>query len=158
MTVGQRIAAAEAAKGARPASANISKIAVNPHSKSTSQAFVNAISASKDHKDESLTDTQGIHAGVVSNSIEDALSALGDNSMKKQRQQQEQAKRNAPSYQEYQAPSKPAPSRRPASSSSSSSTPSMPDRPLTKAELKAKKKQDKIDAKFRKDMEKRGLK
>ena len=154
LTIGQRIAAAEAAKGARPASANISKIAVNPHSRSTSQAFINAISVSKDHKDESLTDTQGIHAGVVSDSIEDALSALGDNSMKKQRQQQEQAKRNAPSYQEYQAPTRPAPARRPASSSSSS----MPDRPLTKAELKAKKKQDKIDAKFRKDMEKRGLK
>ena len=42
MTPGQRIAAAEAAKGS-PISANVSKIATNPHSRATSQAFINAI-------------------------------------------------------------------------------------------------------------------
>ena len=45
MTPGQKIAAANAAKG-DPISANVSKIATNPHAKATSQAFISAISDS----------------------------------------------------------------------------------------------------------------
>ncbi len=69
-------------------------------------------------------------------------------------------KSNIPAYQEFKIPT------RSASTTSSFSTPSSkpslskpaapaPNRPLTKAELKALKKQEKIDAKFQKEMAKR---
>ena len=155
MTPGQRIAAAEAAKGS-PVTANVSKIATNPHSRSTSQAFINAISESKEYANQSLTDTQGLQQRTrVIGSIEDVLSQLGDNSLKQKKAAEAKAQANVPKFEEYKAPA------RSSFSSSRSSTPhrSAPvdDRPLTKAELKARKKQEKIDAKFKKEMAKRGF-
>ena len=159
MTPGQRIAAAAAAKG-DPVTANVSQIATNPHSRSTSQAFINAISESKEYANQSLTDTQGLQQRTrVIGSIEDVLSQLGDNSLKQKKEEAARAAQvNVPQFEEYKAPT------RSNSSYSSSSAPkrpapkpSMPDRPLTKSELKAMKKQEKIDAKFRKDMAKRGF-
>ena len=155
MTPGQRIAAAEAAKGS-PVTANVSKIATNPHSRSTSQAFINAISESKEYANQSLTDTQGLQQRTrVIGSIEDVLSQLGDNSLKQKKAAEAKAQANVPQFEEYKAPAR---------SSFSSSRPSTPhrsapvdDRPLTKAELKARKKQEKIDAKFKKEMAKRGF-
>nr|MCR5075064.1 hypothetical protein [Ruminococcus sp.] len=156
MTPGQRIAAAEAAKGL-PISANVSKIATNPHSRSTSQAFINAISESKEYANQSLTDTQGLQQRTrVIGSIEDVLSQLGDNSLKQKKAAEAKAQANVPQFEEYKAPTR---------SSYSSSRPSAPrrttspmdDMPLTKAELKARKKQEKIDAKFKKEMAKRGF-
>ena len=156
MTPGQRIAAAEAAKGS-PISANVSKIATNPHSRSTSQAFINAISESKEYANQSLTDTQGLQQRTrVIGSIEDVLSQLGDNSLKQKKAAEAKAQANVPQFEEYKAPTR---------SSYSSSRPSAPrrttspmdDMPLTKAELKARKKQEKIDAKFKKEMAKRGF-
>lgn len=156
MTPGQRIAAAEAAKGS-PISANVSKIATNPHSRSTSQAFINAISESKEYANQSLTDTQGLQQRTrVIGSIEDVLSQLGDNSLKQKKVAEAKAQANVPQFEEYKAPTR---------SSYSSSRPSAPrrttspmdDMPLTKAELKARKKQEKIDAKFKKEMAKRGF-
>lgn len=156
MTPGQRIAAAEAAKGS-PISANVSKIATNPHSRATSQAFINAISESKEYANQSLTDTQGLQQRTrVIGSIEDVLSQLGDNSIKQKKAVDAQVQQSIPAFQEYKAPAR--------NTSSMSSAPSRPapkpmpvdDRPLTKAELKAMKKQEKIDAKFRKEMAKRG--
>ncbi|MCR5706747.1 MAG: hypothetical protein K6G82_00545 [Ruminococcus sp.] len=156
MTPGQRIAAAESAKGS-PISANVSKIATNPHSRATSQAFINAISESKEYANQSLTDTQGLQQRTrVIGSIEDVLSQLGDNSIKQKKAVDAQVQQSIPAFQEYKAPSR--------STSSMSSAPSRPapkpmpvdDSPLTKAELKAMKKQEKIDAKFRKEMAKRG--
>ena len=156
MTPGQRIAAAEAAKGS-PISANVSKIATNPHSRATSQAFINAISESKEYANQSLTDTQGLQQRTrVIGSIEDVLSQLGDNSIKQKKAVDAQVQQSIPAFQEYKAPAR--------NTSSMSLAPSRPapkpmpvdDRPLTNAELKAMKKQEKIDAKFRKEMAKRG--
>ncbi len=155
MTPGQRIAAADAAKGT-PISANVSKIATNAHTKATSQAFISAISESKEYANQSLTETQGLQQRTsVLNSIEDVLSQLGDNSLKEKKMAEAKAQTNVPAYQEYKAPTQrstysPRPAAAPAP------RPAQPDdRFLTKSELKAKKKQDKIDAKFQKDMAKR---
>ena len=155
MTPGQKIAAANAAKG-DPISANVSKIATNPHAKATSQAFISAISESKEYANQSLTETQGLQQRTsVLNSIEDVLSQLGDNSLKEKKMAEAKAQTNVPAYQEYKAPaprntySAPRPS-------APAPKPAQPEeRFLTKAELKAKKKQDKIDAKFQKEMLKR---
>lgn len=156
LTPGQKIAAAFAAKAANePVKANISQIATHQHNRSTAQAFISAISESKEHKDESLTETQGLHTRTkVHNSVEDVLSELGDNSAKKRA---EEIQRSTPTYEEYrpsEQTSRPAPRRRTVQSSESALT-SMP---MSKAEIKAKKKQEKIDAKFHRDMQKRGLK
>jgi len=135
--------------------ANISKIAVNPHAKSTSQAFINAISSSREYADKNLIETQGLQANSpILTSVEDVLSTMGDDSARQKKIAQ--AQQNVPVFDEYKAP---------VSSYNRRSTPSP--RPqqsfdkdvryMTKSELKAKKKQDKIDAKFRKEMNKRGF-
>jgi hypothetical protein len=137
-------------------SANISKIAVNPHSKSTSQAFINAIASSKDYADKNLIDTQGLQANSpVLTSVEDVLSTMGDETAKRQIQAKVQAQQNVPVFEEYKGPQQNsfrggAPVQRQQSMERDA-------RYMTKAELKAKKKQDKIDAKFRKEMSKRGF-
>ena len=133
--------------------ANISKIAVNPHSKSTSQAFINAIASSKNYADKNLIETQGLQANApLLNSIEDALSQMGDDSLKKKNAAA--AKQNVPVFDEYTGASKPA--ARPAPRRQQQ-TEEQDIRFMTKSELKAKKKQDKIDAKFKKDLAKRGF-
>ena len=155
MTPGQRIAAADAAKGT-PISANVSKIATNAHTKATSQAFISAISESKEYANQSLTETQGLQQRTsVLNSVEDVLSQLGDNSLKEKKMAEAKAQTNVPEYQEYKAPTaRSTYSPRPAAAPVP--RPVQPDdRFLTKSELKAKKKQDKIDAKFQKEMAKR---
>ena len=150
MTVGQKIAAEAAAKGA-PSTANVSKIATNPHSKDTTQAFKSAISQSKEHANESLTDTQGLQAGTpIISSIEDMLSQLGDNSEKEKAAKRAELNKNIPVVDEFKAPSKTA-----QKSAPKSSVQKEPERPLTAKEIREKKKQERIDAKFRKDMEKR---
>ena len=135
--------------------ANISKIATNPHSKSTSQAFITAISNAKDYSDKSLLDTQGLKANApLLTSIEDVLSQMGDDSVKR-KNASAAAKQTVTDYEEYKGASRPA-----SKSSASSFKPLHQEedmRFMTKSELKAKKKQDKIDAKFKKDMAKRGL-
>lgn len=153
MTPGQRIAAANAAKG-DPVTANVSKIATNPHAKETSQAFISAISVSKEYANQSLTETQGLKQRTsVLNSVEDVLSQLGDNSLKEKKAAEVKAQMNVPVYQEYKAPVR--------NTAYSAPRPAAPkpapveERFMTKAELKAKKKQDKIDAKFQKEMLKR---
>ena len=158
MTPGQRIAAAEAAKGAQ-VSANVSKIATNPHARSTSQAFISAISESKEYANQSLTETQGLQQrSAVLSSIEDVLSQLGDNSLKEKKQAESKMKSSIPAYQEFKLPTRSSSySSSPTAPKTSLSKPSAPaaNRPLSKAELKALKKQEKIDAKFQKEMAKR---
>ncbi|MDE6787969.1 MAG: hypothetical protein K2J47_01435, partial [Ruminococcus sp.] len=156
MTIGQKIAAAEAAKGS-PISANVSKIATNPHTKSTSQAFISAISESKDAT-QSLTETQGIKPKtMVLDSIEDVLSQLGDNSLKEKKEAQAKLQQNVPVYDEFRTPARTSSSSfsRPIPSHSRTSAPNMSDMPLTKAQQKELEKQQKIDAKFQKKMAKR---
>ncbi len=157
MTPGQRIAAANAASGA-PVTANVSKIATNPHTRSTSKAFISAISESKEYANQSLTETQGLkQRAPVLSSVEDVLSQLGDNSLKDKRAAEAKAQSNVPDFQEFRAPGR-------TSSAGTSTAAAAPkpaaahrqeERPLTKAELKARKKQEKIDAKFQKEMAKR---
>ncbi len=157
LTPGQRIAAEMAAKAAsgETTDANVSKISVNPHSKSTSSAFISAISESKDHANESLTDTQGLKAKTpVITSVEDMLAQLGDSSEKDKKMKREAMQKNAPKVDEYRAPVR---NKRPSEASIPASTQRVTleeMRPLTKAEQKAKKKQDKIAADFKKKMEK----
>ena len=132
--------------------ANISKIAVNPHGRETSKAFTNAIANAKNYSDKSLLDTQGLQANApLLNSIEDVLSQMGDNSLKEKKAAV--AQQATPVFEEYKAASR--------TTSRSSYKPKNETnddiRFMTKAELKAKKKQDKIDAKFKKDMAKRGF-
>ncbi|MDE5936288.1 MAG: hypothetical protein K2G83_02655, partial [Ruminococcus sp.] len=156
MTPGQRIAAAEAAKGS-PVSANVSKIATNPHSRSTSQAFISAISESKEYANKSLTETQGLRPKTnVLDSIEDVLSQLGDNSLKEKKEAEAKLKQNVPVFNEYKAPQRNNSSfSSPVPSASKSPSANMMDVPLSKADQKALKKQQKIDAKFQKEMAKR---
>ena len=135
--------------------ANISKIAVNPHAKSTSQAFINAISSSREYADKNLIETQGLQANSpILNSVEDVLSTMGDDSAKKR--QLAQAQQNVPVFDEYKAPAS-SYNRRGNSSPRLQQSYDNDARYMTKSELKAKKKQDKIDAKFRKEMNKRGF-
>ena len=135
--------------------ANISQIAVNPHSKQTSQAFINAISSSKEYADKNLIETQGLKANSpILTSVEDVLSTMGDDTVKRQKAVQTQ--QAVPVFEEYKAPTR-------NTYRGGGSSPKMHRlvekdvRYMTKSELKAKKKQDKIDAKFRKEMSKRGF-
>ena len=131
--------------------ANISKIAVHQHSKPMSQAFVDAISISRETGNKNLIETQGLRANTpVLTSVEDVLSQMDGKfaSTAKKR-----AAANAtPVFQEYKAPTKST-----SAPKAAAKTEEKPAQFMTKAELKAKKKQDKIDAKFRKEMAKRGL-
>ena len=133
--------------------ANISKIAVNPHAKSTSQAFVNAIASSKDYANKNLIETQGLRANSpILTSVEDVLSQMGDDSLAKKKAAEQ---KNVVPVNEYKGPIKSAPK---TSAPVQKTEPAKDDvRFMSKADLKAKKKQDKIDAKFKKDMAKRGF-
>ena len=136
--------------------ANISKIAVNPHSKSTSQAFINAIASSREYADKNLIETQGLQANSpVLTSVEDVLSTMGDDSARRRAQQAHQAQQNVPVFDEYKTPSKQSFRGNPAVQRQQQQQ--MDLRYMTKSEVKNKKKQDKIDAKFRKEMSKRGF-
>ena len=138
--------------------ANISKIAVNPHSVSTSQSFINAIASSKNYADKNLIETQGLKANSpILTSVEDVLSKMGDSSVKEANARKAaQSAQNVSGFSEYKGPTNSRPMSRP--SSAMPSAPAEKDiRFMTKTELKAKKKQDKIDAKFKKDMAKRGF-
>ena len=136
--------------------ANISKIAVNPHAKSTSQAFIKAISSSREYADKNLIETQGLQANSpILNSVEDVLSTMGDDSAKKR--QLAQSQQNVPVFDEYKAPASSSYNRRNNASPRLQQSFDKDVRYMTKSELKAKKKQDKIDAKFRKEMNKRGF-
>lgn len=133
-------------------SANISKIAVNPHSKETSKAFVQAISSSKNYANQNLIETQGLRANTpVLSSIEDVLSQMGDNSLKNQKKVAQQEVNLGNEYR--------ASASRPASPRTAppARKPQEDVRLMTKKELAEKKKQDKYAAKFKKDLAKRGF-
>ena len=137
--------------GYKAPTANVSKIAVNPHPKATSQAFITAISNAKSYSDKSLLDTQGLQKNApLFDSIEDVLSQMGDNSVKAKRQQ-------AAAQKDVQVSEYKAPARSSSSSAVKKTAVEQDERFMTKAELKAKKKQDKIDAQFKKDLAKRGF-
>ena len=142
--------------------ANVSKIAVNPHAKQTSQAFIKAIASSKEYADKNLIDTQGLVANTpILSSIEDVLSTMGDDSAKQQmlaKQEKAQQEKNFTGFNEYKGPGasnnrRPVP---PQFRNTPSQQQQKDPRMMTKSELKAYKKQEKIEAKFKKEMAKRG--
>ena len=131
-------------------SANISKIAVNPHSRETSKAFVNAISSSKDYANKNLIETQGLRANSpVLSSVEDVLSQMGDNSLKNRKKVEQAEVKLGTEYR--------SPAARPSAPRPAYKKPEEDIRFMTKSELKDKKKQDKYAAKFKKDLAKRGF-
>ena len=142
------------------ANANISKIAVNPHMRQTSQAFINAIASSKEYADKNLIDTQGLKANTpVLSSIEDVLSTMGDDSLKNKMLEEKLHKQQeiVPKVDEYRGPVARSSSRSvPPQSRNSYNQPKDP-RTMSKSELKAYKKTEKINAKFKKDLAKRGF-
>ena len=105
-----------------------------------------------------MTISQGLKANSpILTSVEDVLTQMGDSSVKEAKAKKAaQAAQNVSGFSEYKAPTSSRPASRP--SSAMPSAPVEKDiRFMTKSELKAKKKQDKIDAKFKKDMAKRGF-
>ena len=141
--------------------ANVSKIAVHPHAKQTSQAFINAIASSKEYADKNLIDTQGLRANTpILSSVEEVLSTMGDDSAKQRllaAQAEAQKEKAVTAFSEYKGPTAQA-NRRPVPPQFRN-TPSQQQRDpraMTKSELKAYKKQEKIEAKFKKEMAKRG--
>ena len=128
---------------------NISKVGPNQH-KQMPKSVANAVAVSRVNGQKNIFDMGGKGSQMpVLDSIEDILSTMGDESLKKKK-----AAENAiPVFEEYKAPSRSSSK----SSASAAQKPAEPQRPLTKAELKAKKKQEKIDEKFRKDLAKRGF-
>ncbi len=131
-------------------SANISKIAVNPHARETSKAFVNAISSSKDYANKNLIETQGLRANSpVLSSVEDVLSQMGDNSLKNRKKVEQTEVKLGTEYK--------SPAARPSAPKPAYKKPEEDIRFMTKSELKDKKKQDKYAAKFKKDLAKRGF-
>lgn len=142
--------------------ANVSKIAVNPHAKQTSQAFINAIASSKEYADKNLIDTQGLRANTpILSSVEDVLSTMGDDSAKQKvmaAQAEAQKQKQVTAFSEYKGPTaqqnrRPVP---PQFRNTPSQQQQRDPRMMTKSELKAYKKQEKIEAKFKKEMAKRG--
>ncbi len=131
----------------RTPTANISKIATHSHSKPIPKSFVNALANSREQGQKNLIETQGRNQMPVLDSIEDVLTQMGDEGTIKRKKEAQ----NVPVFEEYKTPV------RNSSASKSTAKPAEPERMLTKAELKAKKKQDKIDAKFKKDLAKRGF-
>ncbi len=80
---------------------------------------------------------------------------MGDDSARQKKLAQSQ--QNVPVFDEYKAPASSSYNRRNNSSPRLQQSFDKDVRYMTKSELKAKKKQDKIDAKFRKEMNKRGF-
>jgi len=126
---------------------NISKVGSNAR-RPMSQHFVNAIASSRERSQHNILDAEYERNKMpMLDSIEDVLSQMGDDSAKRKKQ----AELNVPVFQEYKAPT------RSTTAKKTESKPQEPSRPLTKAELKALKKQEKIDQKFKKDLAKRGF-
>jgi len=134
---------------------NISYLANEP--KKTPSAFANAIAESTKKKNSNLFDMQeSTEMPTIITSIEEAVSQVSGQKIQKKTENKNDNISGL--FEEYKGPSS---SRRKNYSSSSShkqenKTPE-PQKPLTKAEQRAKKKQEKIDAKFKKDLAKRGF-
>ena len=97
--------------------ANVSKIAVHPHAKQTSQAFINAIASSKEYADKNLIDTQGLRANTpILSSVEDVLSTMGDDSARQKMlaaQAEAQQQKSVTAFSEYKGPNGGMNNRRP---------------------------------------------
>ena len=133
---------------------NISYLATEQ--KKTPSAFANAIAESTKKKNSNLFDMQeSAEMPTIITSIEDAFSQVSGEKIKKNTEKKDDNISGL--FEEYKGPSSTKKKGFGTSSSTTKKAPAQPDRPLTKEEIKAKKKQEKIDAKFKKDLAKRGF-
>ena len=133
---------------------NISYLATEQ--KKTPSAFANAIAESTKKKNSNLFDMQeSAEMPTIITSIEDAFSQVSGEKIKKSTEKKDDNISGL--FEEYKGPSSTRKKGFGTSSSTTKKAPAQPDRPLTKEEIKAKKKQEKIDAKFKKDLAKRGF-
>ena len=133
---------------------NISYLATEQ--KKTPSAFANAIAESTKKKNSNLFDMQeSAEMPTIITSIEDAFSQVSGEKIKKNTEKKNDNISGL--FEEYKGPSSTKKKGFGTSSSTAKKAPAQPDRPLTKEEIKAKKKQEKIDAKFKKDLAKRGF-
>ena len=133
---------------------NISYLATEQ--KKTPSAFANAIAESTKKKNSNLFDMQeSAEMPTIITSIEDAFSQVSGEKIKKNTEKKDDNINGL--FEEYKGPSSTRKKGFGTSSSTAKKAPAQPDRPLTKEEIKAKKKQEKIDAKFKKDLAKRGF-
>ena len=148
--------AVEAMQNGTPMRSNITELhpeqihlsTVEDNNKQIPDSVASAMAKSKEKQKTNIFDMQGIEMPVI-DSIEDALSQMGGNVKKKEQTMQDTV---VPIFEEYKAPPKNPPRTLPKENKEKE-----PERPLTKAEIKRRKKQDKIDAKFKKDLAKRGF-
>ena len=133
---------------------NISYLATEQ--KKTPSAFANAIAESTKKKNSNLFDMQeSAEMPTIITSIEDAFSQVSGEKIKKNTEKKDDNISGL--FEEYKGPSSTKKKGFGTSSSTAKKASAQPDRPLTKEEIKAKKKQEKIDAKFKKDLAKRGF-
>ncbi len=148
--------AVEAMQNGTPMRSNITELhpeqihlsTVEDNNKQIPDSVASAMAKSREKQKTNIFDMQGIEMPVI-DSIEDALSQMGGNLKKKEQTMQDTV---VPIFEEYKAPPKNPPRTLPKENKEKG-----PERPLTKAEIKRRKKQDKIDAKFKKDLAKRGF-
>mgnify|MGYP007005403633 CR=1 FL=1 len=148
--------AVEAMQNGTPMRSNITELhpeqihlsTVEDNNKQIPDSVASAMAKSREKQKTNIFDMQGIEMPVI-DSIEDALSQMGGNVKKKEQTMQDTV---VPIFEEYKAPPKNPPRTLPKENKEKG-----PERPLTKAEIKRRKKQDKIDAKFKKDLAKRGF-
>ena len=148
--------AVEAMQNGTPMRSNITELhpeqihlsTVEDNNKQIPDSVASAMAKSREKQKTNIFDMQGIEMPVI-DSIEDALSQMGGNVKKKEQTMQDTV---VPIFEEYKTPPKNPPRTLPKENKEKE-----PERPLTKAEIKRRKKQDKIDAKFKKDLAKRGF-
>ena len=148
--------AVEAMQNGTPMRSNITELhpeqihlsTVEDNNKQIPDSVASAMAKSREKQKTNIFDMQGIEMPVI-DSIEDALSQMGGNVKKKEQTMQDTV---VPIFEEYKAPPKNPPRTLPKENKEKE-----PERPLTKAEIKRRKKQDKSDAKFKKDLAKRGF-
>ena len=148
--------AVEAMQNGTPMRSNITELhpeqihlsTIEDNNKQIPDSVASAMAKSREKQKTNIFDMQGIEMPVI-DSIEDALSQMGGNLKKKEQTMQDTV---VPIFEEYKTPPKNPPRTLPKENKEKE-----PERPLTKAEIKRRKKQDKIDAKFKKDLAKRGF-
>ena len=117
--------------------------------KNMPDAVASAVAKSRGQQNKNIFDMQGIAMPVI-DSIEGALSQMGEDVRTKQ--EIIDSNTSTPVFEEYKAPPKMNYNQQPRSSA-----PNKENRLLSRADIKNLKKQEKIDAKFKKELAKRGF-
>ena len=136
----------------QPQQVNLSQVGMENAQHIMPDAVASAVAKSREMQKTNIFDMQGIQMPVL-DSIEDALSQMGE--QVKTKQEIIDSSTSTPFFEEYKVPPK---------MTSYAPTPKFnqmrnetPQRALSKSEMKNLKKQEKIDAKFKKELAKRGF-